>query len=83
MKKLKHILGIPWMLIGPVAIIILLISAIKNVNSGLKGDITNPIPWIIIIMIFIPIAIGFSIFGWYALNGDYDSIVVEQESEEI
>jgi hypothetical protein len=72
MDKLKRYLGIGWMFIGPVLFIMLLISAINNINSEVKGDISNPIPWIIILAIFLPIAIGLSIFGWYALKGYYD-----------
>lgn len=60
------------MLIGPVAIIILLASAIHNISPGGKGDISKPLPWIIIISIFTPIAIGLMIFGWYAWKGEYD-----------
>ena len=74
MDKLKRLLGIVWMFIGPVLFIMLLISAIKNINGHAKGDISNPIPWIIILAIFLPIAIGLSIFGWYALKGNYDRI---------
>ncbi|MEY2639633.1 MAG: hypothetical protein RIR90_1115, partial [Bacteroidota bacterium] len=29
-------------------------------------------PWIIIITIFTPIAIGLVIFGYYAMKGEYD-----------
>ncbi len=75
MDKLKRYLGVVWMLIGPVLFIMLLLSAINNINSNAKGDISNPIPWIIILIVFLPIAIGLSIFGWYALNGDYDKTV--------
>ena len=74
MDKLKRFLGIIWMFIGPVLFIMLLISAMDNINGHAKGDISNPIPWIIILAIFLPIAIGLSIFGWYALKGNYDRI---------
>jgi hypothetical protein len=74
MDKLKRVLGILWMLIGPVLFIMLVISAVDNINSNAKGDISNPIPWIIILAIFLPIAIGLSVFGWYALKGDYDRV---------
>ena len=74
MDKLKRFLGIVWIFVGPVLFIMLLISAIKNINGHAKGDISNPIPWIIILAIFLPIAIGLSIFGWYALKGNYDRI---------
>lgn len=72
MNALKRLLGFVWMLLGPAAIIFLLMSAIKNINGDHKGDISNPIPWIIIIIIFTPIAIGLIIFGWYSFKGVYD-----------
>ena len=74
MDKLKRYLGIIWMLIGPVLFIMLVISAINNINGHAKGDISNPIPWLIILAIFLPIAIGLAIFGWYALKGNYDKM---------
>ncbi len=75
MDKLKQFLGILWMLVGPVAFVLLIISAVKNINSSNHGDISNPIPWIIIISIFAPIAIGLTIFGWYSWKGEYDKDV--------
>jgi len=78
MNKLKKFLGILWMLIGPVAFVLLVISAVKNINSSNRGDISNPIPWIIIISIFAPIAIGLTIFGWYSWKGEYDKDVLRQ-----
>jgi ABC-type polysaccharide/polyol phosphate export permease len=75
MNKIKRILGILWMLIGPVAFILLIISAIKNINSSNQGDISNPIPWIIIISIFAPIVVGLTIFGWYSWKGEYNKDV--------
>ena len=74
MDKLKRLLGIIWMLIGPVLFVMLLKSAVDNINGTVKGDISNPVPWIIILAIFLPIAIGLTIFGWYALKGNYDKI---------
>ena len=78
MDKLKQFLGLLWMLIGPVAFVLLIISAVKNINSSNQGDISNPIPWIIIISIFAPIAIGLTIFGWYSWKGEYDADVLRQ-----
>ena len=72
MKHLKRMLGLLWMIIGPVAIAILLWGAINNINSEGTGDINKPLPWIIIIAIFTPIAIGLTIFGWYAWKEEYD-----------
>jgi type VI protein secretion system component VasK len=72
MNQLKRILGIVWMLLGPALILILLFSAISNIDTQGTKEINKPIPWIIIIAIFTPIAIGLSIFGWYAWKGEYD-----------
>ena len=74
MDKLKQYLGIIWMLVGPVLFIMLAVSAVKNISSHAKGDISNPIPWVIILAIFLPIAIGLSVFGWYALKGNYNKL---------
>ena len=72
MKQLKRYLGLLWMLIGPVVIFILIHAAYKNIDPTAKGDISKPIPWIIIITIFTPVAIGLMIFGWYAWNREYE-----------
>jgi hypothetical protein len=74
MNKLKRILGILWIMLGPVVFIMLARSAWQHINSNVKGDISNPVPWIIILVIFIPVAIGLMIFGWYCLKGAYDSV---------
>ena len=68
---MKKALGLLWMLLGPLTICFLFYVAFKNINSGAKSDISNPIPWIIIIVVFTPIAIGLSIFGWYSWKGEY------------
>jgi hypothetical protein len=78
MNSVKRFLGIVWMLVGPVVFIMLVISAVNNIygdtNGQVLGDISNPVPWIIILAIFLPIAIGLSIFGWYVYKGDYENI---------
>ena len=71
MDKIKRLLGYIWIVLGPLAIITLLWGAITNINAGDK-DIHKPLPWVIIITIFTPIAIGLTIFGWYAIKGEYD-----------
>ena len=72
MNQLKRFLGLIWMVLGPIAIAILLWGAINNINPEGTGDINKPLPWIIIIAIFTPIAVGLTIFGWYAWKGEYD-----------
>jgi hypothetical protein len=72
LDKIKRSLGLVWMLLGPAAIIFLIIGAIQNINPRGTLDINKPLPWLIIIFVFTPIAIGLSIFGWYAWKGEYD-----------
>lgn len=81
MNQIKRILGIAWMLIGPIVIFILIKSAVTNIDINGKTDINKPIPWIIIITIFTPIAIGLMIFGWYAFKGEYDKLPGDSKSE--
>lgn len=78
MKQLKRYLGLLWILIGPVIIGVLIKSAVTNISSGGTGDINKPVPWIIVIAIFTPVAIGLMIFGWYAWKGEFD--VIEDHS---
>lgn len=74
MNKLKRYLGIIWLLIGPVVIYFLISSALTHIDPAGKKDINNPLIWIIIIAIFVPIAAGLLIFGYYALKGEYDKL---------
>jgi hypothetical protein len=73
MNELKRTLGLLWILIGIASIVILVAGAIINIDLQGKADINKPIPWIIIITIFTPIAIGLMVFGWYAWKGEYKS----------
>ena len=81
MNQLKKILGIVWMVLAPVVIYILIMGAVHNITATGTKDINKPIPWIIIIAIFTPIAIGLMIFGFYALKGEYDQL--PESSEEL
>ena len=75
MQQLKRILGIVWMALGPAVIFILVLGAVTNIDAAGTADINKPLPWIIIIAIFTPIAIGLSVFGWYAWKGEFDKLV--------
>lgn len=74
MNTIKRIMGFVWMLIAPVVIILLVYGALVNIDGSGKKDINQPIPWIIIITIFTPIAIGLFIFGYYCVKGEYDKL---------
>ena len=62
------------MILAPVVIYFLVMGAVHNINSAGTKDINKPIPWIIIIAIFTPIAIGLMIFGFYSVKGEYDKL---------
>ncbi|HSU29439.1 MAG TPA: hypothetical protein VLJ68_13725 [Chitinophagaceae bacterium] len=74
MNAAKRFLGIFWLLIAPLIIYALVNGAVIHIDPHGKKDINNPVIWIIILLIFTPIAIGLMIFGWYAFRGDYDRL---------
>lgn len=74
MKTIKKILGVVWLVLGPVVIYFLLRGAITHIDPAGKKDINNPVIWVIIITIFTPIAIGLMIFGYYAVKGEYEHL---------
>lgn len=74
MNSIKKILGFVWMLLAPVVIILLVSGALINIDGKGTKDINQPVPWIIIISIFTPIAIGLFIFGYYCVKGEYDKL---------
>ena len=74
MNIIKKILGVIWLLLAPVVIYFLVSGAITHIDPAGKKEINNPVIWVIIILIFTPIAIGLMIFGWYAIKGEYDHL---------
>ena len=71
MNTIKRLLGIVWILLGPMVIYLLVNGAVTNIDSAGTKEINNPVIWIIIITIFTPISIGLMIFVWYAYKGEY------------
>jgi len=61
-----------WILLGPVAIYYLVKTAASEIAK--KPLIDTRIQWGVFVVIFIPIAIGIMIFGYYALKGEYDRL---------
>lgn len=79
MNQLKKWLGIVWMVLGPVAIYYLIKTAAAEI---VKSPVANTIiQWAVFVIIFIPIAIGLIIFGYYAFKGEYDRL--PESSKEI
>jgi purine-cytosine permease-like protein len=79
MNTLKRWMGILCMLIGPAIVVMLVLGAIRNIDPSGKLEVNRPVPWIIIISIFIPVALGLLIFGWYAWKGEYDRLADSSE----
>jgi len=79
MNTIKRYMGVVWMLLGPVAIFFLLNTALAEIAK--KPVIDTKIQWGVFVVVFIPIAIGLMIFGYYAYKGEYDHI--PQSSEEL
>lgn len=72
MNSLKKYLGILWMLMAPVLIIFMVWQAAEKIGEATGDAKTNiALQWGIILAVFIPICIGFFIFGRYSYNGEY------------
>lgn len=71
MNTIKRILGIIWIILGPLAIYYLIKTASAEIAK--KPIIDTKIQWGVFIVVSIPIAIGLMIFGYYALKGEYDT----------
>ena len=70
MNKLKRIAGIVWMALGPVSMFFLIKTAAEEIAR--KPLLDTKIQWGIFVLIFLPIAAGMVVFGYYALKGEYD-----------
>ena len=83
MKSIKKILGLVWIILGPAAMVFMAWQAYDKVSKAEAGvaQTNTALQWGIILLIFIPIAIGLVIFGKYALAGEYEKL--PESSEEI
>jgi hypothetical protein len=79
MNTIKRYAGLLWIIMGPAAIFYLIRTAAEEIVK--KPVIDTKIQWIVFVIIFIPIAVGLMIFGWYAFKGEYDRL--PESSEEI
>lgn len=73
MKQIKRITGFLWMLLGPLAVIFLIRTAWSEIATKPSADAW--IQWGVFVVVFIPIAFGFTLFGYYAVKGEYDEEV--------
>lgn len=72
MNQIKRLAGILWIIIGPVAMYYLIKTAATEIAA--KPEVDTKIQWGVFVTIFLPIAAGLVIFGYYALKGEYDHL---------
>jgi hypothetical protein len=80
MNQFKKFLGLVWMIFGVLAYGMLLKTCLEQIRS--KPTTDTIIQWSIFAIIFLPIAIGFLIFGWLAFKGAYDQLPESSEAVE-
>ena len=70
------------MLMAPLLILFLLYEANQKITTATEAVKSNVVlQWVIILLVFTPICIGFFIFGKYAIAGEYDHL--PESSEEV
>ncbi|HRI01100.1 MAG TPA: hypothetical protein PK006_08615 [Saprospiraceae bacterium] len=75
MNSLKRYLGVLWMIMAPSLVIFMLWQAVEKIGHATAAAKSNTmLQWIIILTIFIPVCVGFFIFGYYCLKGEYDHL---------
>jgi hypothetical protein len=72
MNTLKRFGGVLWIIAGPLAIYYLITTAASEINK--KPEMDTKIQWGVFVVVFVPIAIGIMIFGYYAIRGEYDHL---------
>ena len=72
MNTIKRALGIVWIILGPLILFYLVKTAAAEIAK--KPVLDTRIQWGVFIVIFIPIAIGLVLFGYYALRGEYENV---------
>lgn len=80
MNNIKKYLGLLWMALAIIIYSILLKTAFMQIMA--KPSTDTIIQWSIFVIIFLPIAIGFLIFGWLAFKNAYDKLPVASNEVE-
>jgi len=73
MNTIKKALGIVWIILGPLVLFFLIRTAAAEIAR--KPVLDTRIEWTVFIVVFIPIAAGLVLFGYYALKGEYEEII--------
>ena len=70
MNILRRILGIVWMVLGPLVLFYLIRAGMSDMARN--PDVDTKVQWGVFIVVFIPIVAGLVLFGYYSLKGEYD-----------
>jgi uncharacterized membrane protein len=80
MNTIKKCLGLVWIALAVYSYSILLKTSIDQIKLVPTTD--TIIQWSIFAIIFLPIAIGFVMFGWMAFKGAYDHLPASSDEVE-
>ena len=69
MNQLRKWMGLVWMVMAPLCVFYLVKTALHQIAIHPVTD--TRIQWGVFVIVFIPIAIGLFIFGWYAWKDEY------------
>ena len=83
MNAIKKIVGVLMIFLAPLLVIFMFVQANDKIGKAAEGIAkTNTLlQWTIILIIFIPICVGLSIFGYYGMKGEYNHL--PESSEEL
>ena len=70
MDKLKQYAGFLWMAMAILGLYFLGSAAYGQIKAHPVAD--TYIQWGVFVVIFIPICLGLFLFGWFAVNREYD-----------
>lgn len=86
MNALKRILGVVWLVLAPVLIVMMFNQFFTEIPALEKAIAAGKKPaselqstylfWVITMTIFVPIAFGLALFGYYSVKGEYDKSVM-------
>ena len=83
MNTIKKLLGFIWMVLAPAIICFLVYQAFLKIEAASTVTKANVIlQWSIILIIFIPICIGFFLFGKYAASNEYAQLPTSSKEME-
>ena len=72
MNAIRRWAGWVWMAMSPLVVYLILSTAAEEVR---KHPVTDTwIQWGVFVLVFLPIAAGLFLFGWYAWKGEYDHL---------